>query len=122
VLVLSVERVERDALIKILSVPDSGTDKKSQKPPIIVPPKIKITPGPPKAFAVSQLKDGFAVRAGKGMATVQLPLSLGTNGLRPSEWRSNQEAQSFDFDLTKMETFCLQRKAPHALQRRVTNC
>jgi len=102
VLVQSVERVEQDALINILSVPDSGTDKKSRKPPIIVPPKIKIPAGPPKAFAVTQLKDGFAVRAGKGMATVQLPLEIKVqvayNLLNGDPLKRHSP---FDFDLTK---------------------
>jgi hypothetical protein len=97
----AIERVEQDALINILSIPASGTDKKAKKPPVVKPPPVPPIPSKPKVFTIEKLKNGFTVRAGKGLSPEQLPLSvkvkMGYDVMRGDPIKRHSP---FDFDLT----------------------
>lgn len=76
-LVQSVDRVEPNAFIEVLSIPggNTGTSKQQQKKPVVIPPVVPPKPSNRK-FSIQGKRGGFIVRGAPGLTDADLPLEL----------------------------------------------
>jgi hypothetical protein len=102
-LVQSVEKVEPNAFIEVLSIP--GSEKSSpqrRKKPVNIPPPI--TPPEPRArkFRIQERRGGFVIRGAAGLTEQDLPLEIQVSAAYDIV-RGNplKKHSPFDFDLQK---------------------